>query len=196
MRPRPNQAIGRERRLGGGVVGYQRHAVSQHLLGDGAAHGHGLVFSSYPVETEHDTRIERVVGRQQNRATLRGNDFEEQLKQPLKQFVQAADGVDARADFHQRAQIARHQIYRIVNADLQSRPAHYLSFVEVDFARPRRNLAVHSQKHKLRVADSQTIAVLENARLDGHIVDERAVETLEVGDYVAVVLLFDLGVAA
>ncbi len=125
-----------------------------------------------------------------------GNDFEEQFQQPLQQFVQPADRVDARADFHQRAEIARHQVHRIVDADLHRRTADNLRFVEVYFTRPRRDAAFLGEKDELRIADPYAVAVLKNPRLDGQIVDEGAVETFQIGNEEVVVRLFNLCVAA
>src|SRR5687768_18425928 len=73
MRPRLDQTLGRKCRLRGWIVGYERHAVAQHLLGDGPADSDCFVFSVGAIKTKEDTRIERVVIRQKNRAPLRGD---------------------------------------------------------------------------------------------------------------------------
>jgi len=172
MRSRLDQTFGRKRRLRGGVVGDERHAVAQYLLCDRPADVHRLVFSVQSIETKHDTRIERVAGRQQNRAALCWYDFEEQLDQPLQQVVKPADRVDAGADLHQRTQIARHHVHRVVDADLERRSADYLRFVDVHFTGPRREAAFFSEKDELRVADPDPVAMLKNARLDWQVVDE------------------------
>ena len=53
-----------------------------------------------------------------------------------------------------------------------------------------------SEKEKLRIADAHTITVLEQPGLNGHVVHERAVKTLEISDDETIILLFDLGVTA
>ena len=43
-------------------------------------------------------------------------------------------------------------------------------------------VAFMDQEQKLRIADAHTIAVLEHAALDRHVVNKRAVKTLEIRD--------------
>src|SRR5947207_4940353 len=64
-------------------------------------------------------------------------------------------------------------------------------FVELDVTRLRNCAAIVGEKKKLRIADAHPIAMLEQAGLDRHVVDERAVQTLEVSNYKAFVFFFD-----
>jgi len=49
------------------------------------------------------------------------------------------------------------------------------------------------QKQKLRITDTNTIAVFEQSSLYWHVVNERAVETLEIGEHEPAFFLFDFG---
>ena len=46
------------------------------------------------------------------------------------------------------------------------------------------------------IADANAIAMLEKSILDGNIVNESAVKTLQIGDYKSRLLLFDPGMTA
>src|SRR5262249_24759136 len=174
----------------------QCNSVAQHLLHDSSTHGNRPVFSVRAIEAEHKTCFKRFLVDQKNRATLRGNNLEEQLEQTLQQIVETTNRVDRGADFHQRAQIAPHQVDRVVEADLHRRTADHFCLHDPDVARLRHSLALMCEKEKMRVADAHTIAVLEQATANGHVVYKRSVKTLEIRDDETTFLLFDLGMTA
>src|ERR1044071_6297618 len=165
MRPRGNQTVSAELFFLASIAGQQWNAVSQYLLHNRAADSYSLIFSARAIECEHPARFKRAFVRQQDGATLGRNNFEEQFKKSFQQVVEAANRVDDRANFHERAQIASHLIERVIETDLHGRAADYLRFVESDVTRFRSRFAIVCEEDEMCVADANTIAMLERSIL-------------------------------
>src|SRR5205823_14179278 len=108
----------------------------------------------------------------------------------------AANGVYRRRDFHQRAQVAGHQIKSVVESDLQGGSTSDLFIVKLNLARLRLHFAIVHQEEKLRIPDAHAVAVLESSPFHRHVIDEGAVETIEVEYYKLLLFFVDLGMPA
>src|SRR6185369_95654 len=196
MSARRNQTVSAKLFFLASIAGQQCHTVSQHLLHDRAADSNSPIFSACAIECKNPARFKRSFIRQQDGATLGRNNFEKQFEKSFQQIVEPTNRIDDGADFHERAQIAGHLVERVVETDLDCRAADYLRFVESNVTRFRSGFALVCEEDEMCVADANTIAMLERAILDGNIVNEGAVKTLEIGDYKSRFLLFNSGVTA
>ena len=111
------------------------------------------------------------------------------------QFFQTSNRVDRGADFHQRAQVARHQVKRIVESDLNSRAANNVLVLELNLGGFRRHIAFMQEEEKPRIANSDAVPVLQYSLLDRHVVYEGPVKALQVADPELVAVFLDLRMA-
>jgi hypothetical protein len=112
------------------------------------------------------------------------------------QFFQAPDGVDGCADFHQRAQVARHEENGIVKTNLNSCAADKLPIIPLHPTWFRSHIAFVQQKKKLCVANADAVAVPQRSLLYGHVVDKSAVKTLQIANRKLISILLEARVPA
>src|SRR5712691_10431770 len=168
------QALGLETRCIRLVCNQDGLALLQNRFCYGAADLDRLIGPALPVLREDGSKFQlvilRVLGGEQNSASLRGHNFKEQIEQSLSQFFNAANGIDRGADLHQRAEIARHQEQGVVEFDLQRRTAGNMSIVKLNAGRQRSGVAFVQQKQELRISNAHAIPVLQRSSLNGNVV--------------------------
>src|SRR5258705_13475706 len=117
--------------------------------------------------------------------------FKQQFKQTQLEFFKTADRIDGSTYFHQCTQVARHQVERIVEADLHCRSTQHVALIKPYLTRHRTPVAFMREEEELRLADSDSVAMLKLTSLHRNIINESAVKTFKIGYYKLFAILLD-----